>query len=119
MLTVNLSLEILGQGQKCCIPDGYGASPGRSYLKYIYHFGNVGLMGLSIMSPSNMSPVGGPRLVRTAATLAFLATSNNSCFGLPHSCEFISTVCSSEIPVSELTVSTLKKIHNQPVVMNQ
>ena len=39
---------------------------------YIYHLGNVGLKALSIMSPSNISSAGGPRLVRTTTLLVSL-----------------------------------------------
>ena len=44
-----------------CIPD--------AYLMYVHHLGNVGLKALSIMSPSNISSAGGPRLVRTTMLL--------------------------------------------------
>ena len=39
---------------------------------YISHLGNVGLKALSIISPSNMSSAGGPRLVRTTMVLVSL-----------------------------------------------
>ena len=52
---------------------------------YIYHLGNVGLKALSIMSPSNISSAGGPRLVRTTMLLVslLLQTANESNYPTP------------------------------------
>ena len=67
------------------------------------------------MSPSNISSAGGPRLVRTAVALAFVAASDSPIINLPHSCETVSIIWCYKWLVGLLTVSTLKKIHNQPV----
>ena len=60
-----------------CIPDGH--------LMYVYHLGNVGLKALSIMSPSNISSAGGPRLVRTTMLLmsVLLQIINGSSYPTP------------------------------------
>lgn len=71
--------------------------------------------GLSVMSPSNMSSAGGPRLVRTVVLSALLATSDSPKVN-SYPTPVKASVSAPTWLMNLLTVSTLKKIHNQPVV---